>query len=219
VWPFTVKKKGIRSVDENNLPSIGQLICRKHIQRLNENDAELRVWLPEVCKQAFDETVENNFTKGSTYLREFFIVYLYGEHELLQMQKNNTGIYYTPPLEIPSEFDGILFSIKAAVPEVLSGLGKNLVAIKLFLPKTIKDDLQLIANKVNIPLSAFVREVLISHLLGHTLWHERLKSWSPEEEQIGNSWEEGLVTTKHVFANTMLNSKPEAECDSIVHEY
>ncbi len=71
-----------------------QLIDRDHIQELNKDDAELRVWLPEICKQAWDETVAVHLTTGSRYLRELLVVYLYGEHELLRMRKNGTGIYY-----------------------------------------------------------------------------------------------------------------------------
>ena len=45
----------------------------------------------------------------------------------------------------------------------------------------------------NSPLGVYrqcadYREILISHLLGHTLWQECLRSWSQEEELIGMEW-------------------------------
>lgn len=49
------------------------------------------------------------------------------------------------------------------VPE----LGKNIAPIKVWIPARMKADLQLLADHAEIPLSQFVREIVISRLLGH----------------------------------------------------
>lgn len=49
------------------------------------------------------------------------------------------------------------------VPE----LGKNIAPIKVWIPARMKADLQLLADHAEIPLSQFVREIVMSRLLGH----------------------------------------------------
>jgi len=201
MWFLGIRKKGKRSIDEENIPDLEQLINRHEILELHENVAELRFWLPELCKQALDETVEYNQTTRVRYLRELFVAYLYGEHELLRMRSKKSGLYYEPPPPPPADhLQDILYS-RVAAKEVVPGLGKNIVPIKLFLPEKVKYDLQALTDKATIPLSTFVREILISHLLGHILWQERLRSWTPEEEEIGFKWESGLIEPVLVFDN------------------
>jgi len=199
MWFFDIRKKEKRSIDEEKIPNLEQLINREEILELHENYAELRFWLPELCKQALDETVDFNQTTRSRYLRELFVAYLYGEHELLRMRTKKSGLYYEPPPPSPSDQSSEIRYSRVSAKEVVPGLGKNIVPFKLFLPEKMKDDLQLFADKATIPLSTFVREVLISHLLGHTLWQERLRSWTPEEEEVGNNWESGIVEPVYVY--------------------
>ncbi len=206
MWFFNTKKKGRRTLkkEENSTPLITQTIEHHGIKELNVNDAVLRFWLPEEGKLALDEVVKCNQTTGARYLRELFVVYLYGEHELHKMKQQSIGLYYEPPpppREVSEPDSDVRFSVALPPPtvDVVPELGKSIVPVKLYLPEKIKDDLQEVANKADIPLSTFIREIMISHLFGHTYWQERLRSWSPAEEAIGNKWEgddEGQFTVK-----------------------
>ena len=49
------------------------------------------------------------------------------------------------------------------VPE----LGKNIVPIKIWIPKRLRDDLQTLADHAEVKISQYVREIIISRLLGH----------------------------------------------------
>ena len=49
------------------------------------------------------------------------------------------------------------------VPE----LGKNVVAMKVWLPTRLRNDLQILADHVELNLSQYAREIVISRLLGH----------------------------------------------------
>ena len=49
------------------------------------------------------------------------------------------------------------------VPE----LGKNVVPVKVWVPSRIRNDLQTLATHVGLNLSQYVREIVISRLLGH----------------------------------------------------
>ena len=60
MWFFDIRKKEKRSIDEEKISNLEQLINRQEILELHENHAELRFWLPELCKQALNETVDFN---------------------------------------------------------------------------------------------------------------------------------------------------------------
>ena|ERR1035437_4025262 len=51
------------------------------------------------------------------------------------------------------------------VPELV--LGKNVVAIKVWLVERMRRDLQVLADHVGLNLSQYAREITISRLLGH----------------------------------------------------
>lgn len=165
------------------------------IDDLADNDAVLRLWLPVPLKSAMDEAIAAMDVTGAKYLREFFVVYLYGAHELLRMKADKTGLYYVPP---PEPHSGVMYSRTATV-ECIPGLGKNIVAAKIKIPQKIKDDLELLANRVSVPLSRYTRELLVSHFLGHTVWPERIVLWEQAEEEVATDWENGITEGEVVF--------------------
>ncbi len=164
---------------------------------LHRSDAVLRIWLPVPVKFALDDCIDELDFSANSYMRHFFVVYLYGSHELLRMKAEKTGLYYEPPPKNPHESPA-LFS-RARVVDCIPGLGKNIVAIKLRLPEKMKSDLELLAHKAGIPLGQFVRELLVSHLLGHTVWPERMASWTEDQRQAADDWVESRIEARRVF--------------------
>ncbi len=156
------------------------------------NNATLRIWLPEPLRLAMDQVVKHLDTTLSKYLREYFVVYLYGNHTLIDMYKNKTGIFYEPPKETTSvdSFKRTMYSRVCSV-EFIPGLGKNIVPLKIFLNAQIKSDLQSLADKSEMALSQFIREILVSHFLGHTVWPERQQMLKVDHLAIANQWEAG----------------------------
>lgn len=155
-----------------------------------DNNAVLRLWLPLPLKTAMDEAITAMNVTGAKYLREYFVVYLYGAHELLRMRVEKTGLYYEHP-SVPSS-EQVMFS-RAATVDCIPELGKNIVAIKIQIPQKIKDDLDSLANRAGVPLSRYTRELLVSHFLGHTVWPERIAAWAQEEEKNAADWENGIT--------------------------
>jgi hypothetical protein len=187
MWLFSRKK-----VNQQEPPEITALVNDRGLRDLTDNSAVLRFWLPEVGRKALDQTIKNSGIVAAKYLREFFVVHLYGEHELLKMQATKEGLYYVPPLK-PLEHtsqrssEEVLYS-RAPSVECIPGLGKNIFPFKIYLPQRVKDDLQGLADNTGIPLSQFIREILISHFFGQTFWPAKLKTWSEDQELIGEEW-------------------------------
>jgi hypothetical protein len=173
------------------------------INDLTRNEAVLRLWLPEPLKRAMDEAIEVMGVPASKYLREFFVVYLYGAHELLRMKAEKTGLYYVPP---PTSSNGALCS-RAAVVDCIPGLGKNIVPAKIYIPQKIKADLELLSNHADVPLLRFTRELLVSHFLGHTVWPAKMAGCTREHEQIATGWENGKIEEESFLYNMWLEKE------------
>ncbi len=218
MWPFSRKRKQAESV-----PVMSDILGDRNLQDLSQNKAELRVWLPEEIKTALDEVIVQQNEVAAKFVREFFVIYLYDMHELLRMQQTQTGLYYEPPPPPPRpvqpeavrQEQPILYS-RAPSVECLPGLGKNIVPLKIFIPKRIKDDLQILADRAGIPLSRFTREVLASHFFGHTFFSGKLKTWSDHQERIGVEWEEGILESERVYYYD--EAQAEADGNRVVSE-
>ncbi len=187
---FWFRKKALPQVATNRVKLKPLYEGDRGTNDLYANDAELRVWIPEPLNVAMKEVAEKQGITLAKSLRDVLVAYLYGFHELLCMYDNGTGICHPPPPPEPSS--GIKFS-RARVVDYIPGLGKNLAPLKLFVHEKMKADLQLLADKAGLPLSQFVREILTSHYLGHTVWPERNALWTREQQDVAEGWESGRV--------------------------
>lgn len=183
MWPFTGRGK--------QKSGLTDLVDDRGLLDLSVNDQVIRCWIPESGETAMKEVSTQTGMTATKYLREFLVVHLYGMHELLKMQEEKTGLYYEPPPVPYVDDPHRIKRSRAPAVECIPGLGKNIVPLKIRLPKRIKDDLQLLADRVGVPLSQFIREILISHFFGQAFWPERLQRWTKEQEHIATEWEQG----------------------------
>lgn len=185
------------------------------LHNLTEHDAVLRVWMPTTADIALNDMAVVSDMTASDYLRQCFASYLYGVYELERMRKHHTGVFYDVKKHpddlaaIEAELERELAKIDAQAQskspiqrtdnppmfsrarreETIPDLGKNIVPLKLRLATKLKDDLQSLADRAGMPLSRFVREILVSHLLGHTVWPQRFPMIEKAEEQLATDWE------------------------------
>lgn len=133
------------------------------------NDVAVKFWLPEAVAEALEELRERDGVSMSQLLRQYLIVHCYGLYAIRLMLEANPRLF--KDREVDSE---IRFSRAPApvgkkrvdtyfVPE----LGKNVAPFKLWIPKRLRDDLQILADHVDLKLSQYLREIVISRLLGH----------------------------------------------------
>lgn len=199
LW-FPIIKKLISTPSKSTCYKASIHKDRPELTDLLANDAQLRIWLPEPLRNSMDLVSRHLDTTLSKYLREYLVVYLYGNHALIDMYNHQTGIFYSPPLPetiADEDYDTPMFSRVRSV-EFIPGLGKNIVPFKIFLNAQIKSDLQLLADKSDMALSQFVREILVSHFLGHTVWPERHQVLKAEHIAVANQWESGELETHSI---------------------
>jgi hypothetical protein len=152
-------------------PLSTNLIPPRDYRDLNEQDEQLRIWLPDQAQQALTEICARLDISMTVYLTEFFASYLFGIHEVMRMRDNQIGLYEAKDVQLgyamelssqEPEQDELGSEFDDPVPE----MGKNIFALKIFLPRKIKDGLQYRANKAQVPLGRFARAMICAHLFG-----------------------------------------------------
>jgi hypothetical protein len=149
---------------------------------LAEHHAAFKVWLPEPVKHALDEISERSDLSVSVFLRQFLAIHCYGLYAFYQM------IETTPNLFKDRDSSGIRYSFAREEPPEgkkrvdtywVVELGKNVAPIKLWIPKRMKADLKTLAEHVGLTPSNYVREILVSRLLGHGMLPQRPAMFKP----------------------------------------
>jgi hypothetical protein len=137
---------------------------------LGKHDVAFKVWLPEPVKHTLVEISDRSNLSVSVFLRQFLAIHCYGLYAFYQMtetmpnlfkDRNSSGIRYSFAMEEPPE------GKKRVDTYWVVELGKNIAPIKLWIPTRLKTDLKTLAEHVGLTPSNYVREILISRLLGH----------------------------------------------------
>jgi hypothetical protein len=145
------------------------LIPHRDYAGLNVQDEQLRIWLPDPAKIALVEICNRLGMSLTVYLTELFATYLYGIHEVMRMRDHQKGLYDTDDLQFLSadQFENEEFEDDGpAFDEPVPEMGKNIFALKIFLPAKIKNGLQQRAEKAQVPLGKFARAMICAHLFG-----------------------------------------------------
>jgi hypothetical protein len=158
------------------------LIPQRSYAGLKVQDDQLRIWLPDPAKIALMEICNRLGMSITAYLTELFATYLYGVHEVMRMRDLQTGLYDTEDIQCFTadqlesdelEDDGLVFD--EPIPE----MGKNIFALKIFLPAKLKVGLQHRADKANSPLGKFARAMICAHLFGRDVGPKFLLASAP----------------------------------------
>ena len=132
---------------------------------LDTYDIALKFWLPEVMETALNELCEYTQTTRSDIVRQILFSYLYGRYDLVKSIEKSE-------LEF-SLNDTPLFSRSTSLENRTPELGKNIEDVKVMIAHQMKEDIEQLANKANLSLSHFIREIMISNLFGHSYLPER----------------------------------------------
>lgn len=139
---------------------------------LRNHDTAIKFWLPEPADEALREYAKYSGTGFSEMLREFFAGHCYGIYVMgLLRSPQDDALGGVPAVFRRSKAENRRKVRKTTywVPE----LGKNVAPVKIWVSKRLRDDLQALADHVNIPLSQYLREIAISRLLGHGMLPKR----------------------------------------------
>jgi hypothetical protein len=180
MWPFLKKARTSQSADAQNVerPRRRPMLFEDLIadmgdfSDLAEHDAALKFWLPEPVDAALKELCARGGESMSEMLRRFLAQHCYGVYAVEVMREALPGLF--------RDLDEMLAVLRfsKSPPNTPTGkarvdtywvpeLGKNVAPIKVWVPSRLRSDLEVLAAHVDIKLSQYVREIVISRLLGH----------------------------------------------------
>lgn len=159
---------------------------------LREHDTALKFWLPDPAAEAIKEICERNGNSMSEGLRQFFAQHCYGIYAFQLMNEAIPGLFRDP---IPPLFSRTPAELPPGKKRIdtywIPELGKNVMPIKVWIPDRMKVDLQALADHVGIKLSQYVREIVISRLLGHGTLPKRPEMIEAVPLPSAENWCEG----------------------------
>lgn len=166
MWPFFQNSTNQKSEKRRPL-AFSQLLDQiGDFSDFTNNDVALKTWLPEPVEAALEELCERNNDSVSDFFRKFLLIHCYGLYAYFVINEKLEKIYQSgrdTPMFSRSGGSRKIRKITYWVPE----LGKNVAPIKVWIPGRLKADLQKLADHTGIKLSQYVREIIISRLLGY----------------------------------------------------
>lgn len=202
MWPFFIKSKAPATETTDSaspdapkrrqlsfqqlLDGMGNLSC------LSTNDTALKFWLPEASAIALDELSKLQANSMSVTLREFFAVHTYGLYPVRLLLEQHPDALKDPVIRFSIDFDPRDFMDQPGKKRVhtyfVPELGKNTVPIKVWIASRLCDDLQTLADHAGIKLSQYVREIVISRLLGHGTLPKRPEMLTAAPSSAAEEW-------------------------------
>jgi len=157
---------------------------RDYSDLLEYGDVAIKFWLPELMDTVLDESCSFFHTSRSDLIRQTLFAYLYGRYDLIGLiERKDMHYQLTRP---------VMFSRSRAIPEpdsveepepdLMQDMGKNVEDLKVWIPRKMKGDIQILADKASISLSEMIREILLSMLIGHTYLSARKELMQMEIE-------------------------------------
>lgn len=135
---------------------------------LKTHDVATKFWLPEPVALALEDFSKAQALSRSEMLRHFFAAHCYGIYIVELLRRKSPEIF--------RDTEPAMFSKSRQTPPPgkkrehtywIPELGKNVSPIKIWVASRLRDDLQSLADHTEIPLSQYLREIVISRLLGH----------------------------------------------------
>jgi predicted DNA-binding protein len=200
MWPFFKREKGkqggSRPAAQDHRPrpmKFAQLLDGMgDFSDLRHHDKALKFWLPEPAYEALEDLSGRNGVTMSEALRQFFAAHCYGIYAYQLMVDAIPDLFRESSQPMLSR----AFQPQASYPKRnptywVPELGKNVEPVKVWVPARMASELQMLADHVGIKLSQYVREIVISRLLGHGTLPMRPEMLKAEPLPAVEEWSEG----------------------------
>lgn len=140
---------------------------------LCSHDTALKFWLPEPAEKALEEFADFQGASMSSMLREFLAAHCYGIYVVQVLRSKDPDVFDEPDIRFSRAYDSDEGRKVRKTTYWVPELGKNVAPVKIWIAQRLCDDLRALAEHAKIPLSQYVREIVISRLLGHGMLPKR----------------------------------------------
>lgn len=204
MWPFLKRINGTED-DHRRPTSFEELIdSMGDFSDLEKHDASLKFWIPEPAAVALKEIKKLRSESINETLLIFLLGHCYGFYFQQMLLYKHPEVYRDPDGLADVRFSNRQRSDDHREPKrkpvyYVPELGKNIFPIKLWIPRRLKDDLERLAQHVNLTLSEYTREIVISRVFGHGMLPMRPKMLEVMDGSLADAWsesEEGVSWTE-----------------------
>ena len=167
MWPFA--RRGARASTPN--PPITSAL---NYAEFSDNHACIKIWLPEVLDQAINQLSVIHDESKSAVLCGLLFEHVYGRQALeglIAWKRAEDAKEVRQPQAPYGERP--FFQLRGPRSAEIDLFGKATIAIKLWLPQRLKDDLDTLARHEQLDRSHYIRKTLVRQLLGeqrHQQW-------------------------------------------------
>lgn len=166
--PFFNSKRG--ETAKRTPQSLGDLTAAfANSTVFDEQDTPLKFWLPVPVFDALGKLAEQHGASNSAWLRGFLATHCYGTYVVTELLRSRPKLF--------DEYsDGVLYSravrrtpegYRSQTSYFVPELGKNIAPVKVWIARTVNEDLASLAAHVGVSRSQYCREMLTARLLGH----------------------------------------------------
>lgn len=144
-------------------------LSNRNFDQLQDCDVALKFWLPECVERMIDKMCSFQDTSGSDLIRQILFIHLYGRYDLFGLIERQDQTYNLQTREkaMYSLSMNPLSPEQEAAKDLELKKARNIADVKVWVPAKMKDDIRQLALKTGKKPSAYVREVIITHLFGH----------------------------------------------------
>lgn len=139
---------------------------------LESNDRAVKFWVPEPVRGALRELAAYYDSDVSSVVRHVLFAHVYGHYDLLALAERGNR-RFLPQGDKEAFLDVPTYSRSAAADNRTAELGKNDHDLKVWMPETLVDEVDQLAETAGISRSQYIRETLVSHLFGRVQLPDR----------------------------------------------
>lgn len=147
-------------------------------------DVALKFWLPEFIEQKINEMCTFQDTSASDIIRQILFIHLYGRYDLFGLIERQNTTFRLNSISSKLHYCEANSSKDNKPPKIrpeAQVIDKNIADVKVWIPSKMKDDIKSLADQHGKKPSAYVREAIITHLMGNVSIQATLNPPSDEE--------------------------------------
>ena len=191
MWSFLKRQNQKQPKDE--APPVKRIVSHADLidgmgnfSDLERDDVALKFWLPEPVEGSIEDMAGYYVVSVSMMVRILLVDYVYGRYALAYMLENQVGIARRES-DVMFSRSGVSEDARPVykVPE----LGKNIAAIKVWIPQRLGDDLRVLADHAGVLQARFVREIIIGAVLGRGTLPERPELRAAPSNPATEAWD------------------------------
>jgi hypothetical protein len=140
---------------------------------LKSTGVATKIWIPLRLEQKLDRLAELHEVSRSALIRNLLFEFVFGKFEFemgTDLDETRERLRQLPPIA------GRRLPGKRTGPNSTPELGKNSRNVKVWLSHSLAQELAVLAQPLEIPLSQFLREILVTKVLGHVRSHRKRRS-------------------------------------------